>query len=85
MFQFVPSFFLGVVLGLLTLRTGSIVPAMLLHLLHHGAMIGGMHAYSIWRDSIPDYVAYLWLPFNVACLVAAAILLWRLYRAPYKT
>jgi len=39
-FQAVPSFVLGVVLGLLTVRSGSIFPGMLFHLLHNGLLIG---------------------------------------------
>jgi len=82
-FQFLPSFFLGVVLGLLTLRSRSLVPAILLHLVYHGALIGGMHIYSDMRESMSPIVKDLWLPFIAICLLSAMVLLWRLYRAPY--
>ncbi|HXG09056.1 MAG TPA: ABC transporter permease subunit/CPBP intramembrane protease [Gemmataceae bacterium] len=38
-FQFLPSFFLGVVLGLLAVRTSSVLPGMLFHLLHNTLVI----------------------------------------------
>ncbi|HLN28080.1 MAG TPA: ABC transporter permease subunit/CPBP intramembrane protease [Gemmataceae bacterium] len=39
-FQALPAFILGVVLSLLTIQSGSTLPAMLLHLLYNGALIG---------------------------------------------
>jgi hypothetical protein len=39
-FQVVPAFVLGVVLGLLAVRSGSIVPGMLFHLLYNGVLVG---------------------------------------------
>src|SRR5205823_1216781 len=38
-FQALPAFLLGVVLGILTVRSGSILPSMLLHFLNNGAVI----------------------------------------------
>jgi sodium transport system permease protein len=38
-FQLVPAFILGVVLGLLTIRSGSVVPAVVLHLLNNSLLI----------------------------------------------
>lgn len=39
-FQFIPTFLLGVVLGYLTTRCGSILPAMLFHLLYNTILLG---------------------------------------------
>jgi sodium transport system permease protein len=39
-FQALPTFILGVVLGVLTVRSGSIFPGMLFHLLYNGMLIG---------------------------------------------
>jgi sodium transport system permease protein len=39
-FQVVPAFVLGVVLGLLAVKSGSVVPSVLFHLLHNGMLIG---------------------------------------------
>jgi sodium transport system permease protein len=38
-FQALPAFVLGVVLGILTVRSGSILPSMLLHFLNNGAVM----------------------------------------------
>jgi sodium transport system permease protein len=39
-FQLLPAFLLGLVLGTLALRTGSILPGMLFHMLHNGLLVG---------------------------------------------
>src|SRR5207244_2305490 len=39
-FQALPTFFLGVVLGMLAVYSGSVLPGMLFHLLHNGMLIG---------------------------------------------
>jgi sodium transport system permease protein len=39
-FQLVPALCLGIVLGLLAVRSGSVLPGMLFHFLHNGLLIG---------------------------------------------
>ncbi|HLJ91809.1 MAG TPA: ABC transporter permease subunit/CPBP intramembrane protease [Gemmataceae bacterium] len=39
-FQAVPTFTLGVVLGILAVRSGSVIPGMLFHLVYNGMLIG---------------------------------------------
>jgi sodium transport system permease protein len=39
-FQLLPAFVLGLVLGTLALRTGSVLPGMLFHMLHNGLLVG---------------------------------------------
>jgi membrane protease YdiL (CAAX protease family) len=39
-FQLLPAFVLGLVLGTLALRTGSVLPGILFHMLHNGLLIG---------------------------------------------
>jgi sodium transport system permease protein len=75
-FLFLPAFGLGIVLGLLTLRSRSIVPAVLFHCLHNALLI-------LWARWNPGELstAFLWLVG--ACVVAALLLLWGLYRKPY--
>jgi len=79
-FQFLPAFFLGVVLGLLTVRSGSLVPAILFHALHNSVLIlatsGGR---TVWLD----YYSGFWPVFILICLAIALGLLWWLYRKPY--
>jgi ABC-2 type transport system permease protein/sodium transport system permease protein len=48
--RFLPSVFLGLVLGWVRLRTNSVLPCMLLHILHNGLLLSVMH----WREAL-DY------------------------------
>ncbi len=74
-FLFLPAFGLGVVLGLLTLRSRSLVPAVLFHFLHNALLLfAGRYSWS-------PTTAWPWLAG--ACLGAAVGLLWWLYRKPY--
>lgn len=82
-FQFLPAFFLGVVLGLLTVRSRSLVPAIMFHFLHNAALIGGIHLVANLGEVFPSFVKYLWYPFIAVCLATALALLWWLYRKPY--
>ena len=38
-FRFVPQAVLGILLAILTLRTGSVMPAMIVHALHNGSLV----------------------------------------------
>jgi sodium transport system permease protein len=79
-FQFLPTFVLGVVLGYLTTRCGSILPAMLFHLLYNTLLLGSALS-SAGREGA-------WLLFGMSpatlrvvaavCTPVAAFLLWRL-------
>lgn len=71
-FLFAWYFLLGVVLGLLTVRSKSVLPAMAFHLLHNGVLIG----FSFLFAEIRMFVVGL-------CLMTALTLLWILYRRPY--
>ena len=83
-FRFLPAFFLGVVLGLLTIRSKSLVPAMMFSFLHNCALILGLRLFAELGESVTQELKNLWLPFNVICFVVALILLWRLYLSPYR-
>jgi sodium transport system permease protein len=81
-FQFLPAFFLGVVLGLLTVRSQSIVPAMFFHLLHNGVLLFSFEIKQWFDAAVPDMDA--WWPWLIgASFVVALGLLWTLYRKPY--
>jgi sodium transport system permease protein len=84
-FQLLPTFILGVVLGVLTVRFGSVFPAMLFHGLHNSLLVG--------RAMLPSEIAGVdfttgplrWLQLTVLALstVLACLLFWRLaFRAP---
>lgn len=50
LFRFAPTLFLGLVLGLLCWRSASVIPGMLLHLLHNGLTVGTL--YWPWRAAL---------------------------------
>lgn len=79
-FQFLPTFFLGVVLGLLTLRSKSLVPAMFFHLLYNAVLILSVPI----RGYFEPQQLVTWGPYASAVSLAAALaILWWLYRKPY--
>jgi sodium transport system permease protein len=79
-FLFLPAFGLGIVLGLLTVRSRSLVPAILFHFLYNALLLAGSY---FSRDGIPESLENSW-PFVVGiCLAIALLLLWWLYRKPY--
>lgn len=82
-FLFVPTFVLGVVLGLLTVRSRSLLPAIFFHFLHNSVLIALIPLSRFSEERLPRLVHDLW-PWLVALsgLVAAA-LVWWLYRKPY--
>jgi sodium transport system permease protein len=82
-FLFVPTFVLGVILGLLTVRSRSLFPAIVFHLLHNGVLIALIPLAHYSEGSLPR-LAYLAWPWLIAiCTLAASALVWWLYRKPY--
>lgn len=82
-FQFLPAFFLGTVLGLLTIRSKSLVPAMMLHFLHNAVFLGSLHLARELDGSLPDWFAAVG-PYLIGLSLATALgLIWWLYRRPY--
>ncbi len=82
-FLFAPTFVLGVVLGLLTVRTRSLLPAILFHLLHNGLLIGLIPLSRYSHETVPRLAKDVWGWLIGLCLVLAAALVWWLYRKPY--
>jgi sodium transport system permease protein len=79
-FQFLPAFFLGVILGLLTVRSRSLVPAIMFHGLHNSVLILATACdRTVWSDLFYG----VWPIFVLVCLGVAVGLLWWLYRKPY--
>ena len=75
-FQFLPAFFLGIVLGLLTIRSKSLVPSILFHFLHDSVLLVSIHAARAIEDYVPTFVWALW-PFGIGISLAIALsLLW---------
>ena len=78
-FLLLPTFVLGVVLGLLTVRSRSVVPAVLFHFLYNALLVAGVHVGELWAGPAPAW----WTWLALSCLAGAAGLLWWLYRKPY--
>jgi sodium transport system permease protein len=81
-FLFAPTFLLGVILGLLTVRSRSLLPAILFHLLHNTVLIA-LIPLSGYSEGLPGMVHAAWPWFIGVCLAIAAGILWWLYRKPY--
>jgi len=80
-FQLLPFLILGVFLGWLTVRSGSVFPAMLFHLVHNGLLFGiqWLKNQGYAGEELPPETALLIrLSATVLCLLLAAVLLWRL-------
>lgn len=79
-FQFLPAFFLGVVLGLLTVRSQSVMPAMFFHLLYNAALLLSVPV----KNHLEPAQLLAWAPYVCGASLAVALaLLWWLYRKPY--
>ena len=82
-FLFLPMFLLGVVLGLLTVRSRSVLPAIAFHLLHNGVLIALIALRRVSAGKLPGLFHDIWPWLIAVCLAAAAALVWWLYRKPY--
>jgi sodium transport system permease protein len=82
-FQLLPTFVLGVVLGTLVVRSGSVLPGMVFHLLHNGLLIGVAALSGL--EGVPENVPatpLVSLAVEALCLGLAGLVLWRLLRRP---
>ena len=79
-FQFLPTFALGLVLGLLAVRGGSVLPGMAFHLVHNGLLIGLTCAERF--GAVPEVLTTPLVRFVIVslCVSLAALVLWRLVR-----
>jgi sodium transport system permease protein len=76
-FQLLPAFVLGAVLALLTLHSGSLVPAVVFHLLHNSLILGLalLPEFGYTHVEIPGE-KFLRPAITLACLLLGAPLLW---------
>jgi sodium transport system permease protein len=79
-FQFAPTFVLGLVLGALVVRSGSVLPAMVCHLIHNGLLIG--LTFVVPFADAPEALASPLVRFLIEslCVILVTLLLWRLVR-----
>ncbi len=91
-FQLLPLFILGVLLGLVATRGRSVLPGMLLHLLYNGLVVAPL-VFPGWAGTLGEAVGslpYLRAAVAVVCALLAAIYLavngyrlWRTGRSPW--
>ena len=79
--RFVPTTLLGLILGWLAYRSGSVIPGMVMHFVHNGLleMVGYYHEEFDFFGSELDDQAHLpgaWLAVTVALLIVGAIIVW---------
>lgn len=79
--RLLPSTFLGLLIGWLAYRSGSVLPGMLLHLLHNGLleMVARYHErFDFLADSYEttDHLPLSWLAAATGCLVIGLGLIW---------
>ena len=81
--MFLASLVFGVILGLLTVRSKSLLPAIAFHLLHNTILIALIPISRYSDGQLPESLARLWPWWTGISLVLAALLVWWLYRKPY--
>ncbi len=80
-FQFLPTLLLGLVLGTLAWRSGSVLPGMVFHLMHNGLLIllGALgQAQEAPEELLPEPLVNFVV--QALCLILAFLVLWRLVR-----
>lgn len=83
-FQFLATFALGLVLGLLATRSGSLLPGVLFHFAHNGLAITVAHFIKTGHSEITEETVYSW-PLVIASTTVALVLLAILYRLPSRS
>ena len=79
LFRIVPTAYLGAVLTAIVLLTGSILPAMVWHMLNNGMALVAVHMGWVDPDQTPPLA---WYPLALGGLAVAFAILW-LVRRPY--
>jgi len=84
LWQYIGAFFLGLLLGLIYMRTKSVIPSMLCHGLYNGStlVIDKVWTYLFMRFSLPILIINV---SGVALLVIGVILLIQSTKSSYKT
>jgi sodium transport system permease protein len=82
-FQFVPAFVLGVVLALFAVRTGSIVPGVVFHMLHNSLLLAvfWVERGPYGQEDVPGAAVVRSVVVGL-CTVLSFIILWRIWHHP---
>src|SRR5262249_58610644 len=80
-YQLLPAFCLGVVLGVLATRTGSVLPGMAFQVMYHVLLLilPGWREPMGWPAEDSGALPVGWLVVSLVCLLAAAPALWRVW------
>ena len=81
-FKFAPAFALGLIMGWLTERSRSVLPAMLFQLVHNGLRIGLIVWGGVWTEPA-ETGAGRWI-ITIACSAASAAILYRVIKKPHQ-
>ena len=80
--RFLPSTLLGLFLGWVCYRSGSLLPGILLHMLHNGLMLFVVDQPDVllssgWNLAEREHLPWLWLAAAAATIIVACGLVWR--------
>lgn len=86
-FQFVPHFLFGIVLALLVVRSGSVWPAVLFHLVHNTVLMGRLLVPGLYRSAAEAVGEPSWgrTALSVVCVLVAAGGLYAVWRLGDQT
>lgn len=78
--RFFPSFFMGICLGYVNVLTRSVIPGIVLHMLHNGLLItfaNFQNYFSQWEMNLQDqkHLPLTWLVVSLACVVVGFLLI----------
>jgi sodium transport system permease protein len=82
-FMFLPLFFLGVILGLLRLRSKSVVPSIFFHMMFMTVLLALPSLLARLSSARPGSESLFWPATTGTCFAIALAILWWLYRKPY--
>jgi ABC-2 type transport system permease protein/sodium transport system permease protein len=79
--RFLPSTFMGIILGWLALRTGSIFPGIIVHMLHNGLLLTASHyqkQLESWKILVEEgsHLPVAWLLAGAICLAIGIAIIW---------
>jgi len=79
--RFFPSFFMGVCLGYVNVLSRSVIPGIILHMLHNGLLItfsSFQEYFSQWEMNLQNqkHLPVIWMAVSLACVCVGFLLIW---------